>query len=125
MYEPVDALQSPRYSGPRTFGRLPHVETTEGVDVALFGLPWDSGTSFRPGARFGPEAVRSASALLRPYNPAQGVQVFGVLSAVDFGDAPTVPGYIEDTLDRLQSFAAGIHAGGAVPLGIGGDHSVT
>ena len=54
MYEPVDALQSPRYSGPRTFGRLPNVETTEGVDVALFGIPWDSGTSFRPGARFGP-----------------------------------------------------------------------
>ncbi len=125
MYEPTDALASPRYSGPRTFARLPYVQATEGVDVAIFGLPWDSGTSFRPGARFGPEAVRSASALLRPYNPAQGVQVFGVLSAVDFGDAPTVPGYIEDTLDRLQAFAAGIHEGGAVPLGIGGDHSVT
>jgi agmatinase len=125
MYEPSDALASPRYSGPRTFARLPALQVTEGVDVAIFGLPWDSGTSFRPGARFGPEAVRSASALLRPYNPAQGVQAFGALSAVDYGDAPTVPGYIEDTLERLQAFAAGIHAGGAVPLGIGGDHSVT
>ena len=100
MYEPVDALQSPRYSGPRTFGRLPHVETTEGVDVALFGMPWDSGTSYRSGPRFGPEAVRSASALLRPYNPAQDVMVWGALSCVDYGDAPTVPGYIEDTLAR-------------------------
>ena len=125
MYEPVDALQSPRYSGPRTFGRLPHVETTEGVDVALFGMPWDSGTSYRPGPRFGPEAVRSASALLRPYNPAQDVMVWGALSCVDHGDAPTVPGYIEDTLGRIQAYAEGIHRGGAIPLGIGGDHSVT
>ena len=125
MYEPVDALQSPRYSGPRTFGRLPHVETTEGVDVALFGIPWDSGTSYRPGARFGPEAVRSASALLRPYNPAQDVMVCGALSCVDYGDAPTVPGYIEDTLARIQAYAEVIHRGGAIPLGIGGDHSVT
>ena len=125
MYEPVDALQSPRYSGPRTFGRLPHLETTDGVDVALFGIPWDSGTSFRPGARFGPEAVRSASALLRPYNPAQDVTVFGGLSCVDHGDAPTVPGYIEDTLARIQAYAEAIHRGGAIPLGIGGDHSVT
>jgi len=125
VFEPADALQSPRYSGPRTFGRLPHVETTEGVDVALFGMPWDSGTSYRPGPRFGPEAVRSASALLRPYNPAQDVMVWGALSCVDYGDAPTVPGYIEDTLGRIQGYAEAIHAGGAIPLGIGGDHSVT
>ena len=125
MYEPVDALQSPRYSGPRTFGRLPHIETTDGVDVALFGMPWDSGTSYRPGPRFGPEAVRSASALLRPYNPAQDVMVWGALSCVDYGDAPTVPGYIEDTLARIQAYVEVIHRGGAIPLGIGGDHSVT
>ncbi len=125
MYEPVDALQSPRYSGPRTFGRLPNIETTDGVDVALFGMPWDSGTSYRPGPRFGPEAVRSASALLRPYNPAQDVMVWGALSCVDYGDAPTVPGYIEDTLARIQAYVEVIHRGGAIPLGIGGDHSVT
>jgi agmatinase len=125
MFQPVDALQSPRYSGPRTFGRLPHVETTEGVDVALFGMAWDSGTSYRPGPRFGPEAVRSASALLRPYNPAQDVMVWGAVSCVDYGDAPTVPGYIEDTLARIQGYAEAIHGGGAIPLGIGGDHSVT
>jgi agmatinase len=125
MYEPVDALQSPRYSGPRTFARLPALELTDGVDVAIFGMPWDSGTSFRPGARFGPEVVRSASALLRPYNPAQDVQVFGAVSCVDYGDAPTVPGYIEDTLGRIAAYVEGIHRGGAIALGIGGDHSVT
>ena len=119
MYEPTDAFASPRYSGPRTFARLPHVEAPfEGVDVAIFGMPWDSGTSFRSGARFGPEAVRSASALLRPYNPAQDQMVFGHVSCVDAGDAPTVPGYIEDTLERIDSFAAALHAAGALPLGI-------
>ncbi len=125
MYEPVDALEAPRYSGPRTFARLPALTLTEGVDVAIFGMPWDSGTSFRPGARFGPEAVRSASALLRPYNPAQEVQVFGAVSCVDHGDAPTVPGYIENTLERIAGYVETIHRGGAIPLGIGGDHSVT
>lgn len=125
MYEPVDALAAPRYSGPRTFARLPAISTTDGVDVAIFGMPWDSGTSFRPGARFGPEGVRSASALLRPYNPAQDVQVFGAISCVDHGDAPTVPGYIEDTLARIAEYVEAIHRGGAIALGIGGDHSVT
>jgi agmatinase len=125
VYEPVDALEAPRYSGPRTFARLPALSLTEGVDVAIFGMPWDSGTSFRPGARFGPEGVRSASALLRPYNPVQDVQVFGAVSCVDHGDAPTVPGYIEDTLERIAGYVEGIHRGGAIPLGIGGDHSVT
>ena len=125
MYEPVGGLESPRYSGPRTFARLPALAVTEGVDVAIFGMPWDSGTSFRPGARFGPEGVRSASALLRPYNPAQDVLVFGGVSCVDYGDAPTVPGYIEDTLERIAAYVTTIHRGGAIALGIGGDHSVT
>jgi agmatinase len=125
MFEPADALASPRYSGPRTFARLPALAQTEGVDVAIYGMPWDSGTSFRPGARFGPEAVRSASALLRPYNPAQHVQVFGAISCVDHGDAPTVPGYIEDTLAAIAGYAETIQRGGAIALGIGGDHSVT
>jgi len=125
VYEPVGGLESPRYSGPRTFARLPALAVTEGVDVAIFGMPWDSGTSFRPGARFGPEGVRSASALLRPYNPAQDVLVFGGVSCVDYGDAPTVPGYIEDTLERIAAYVTTIHRGGAIALGIGGDHSVT
>jgi agmatinase len=95
------------------------------VDCAILGLPWDGGTSFRAGARFGPEAVRSASSLLRPYNPAQQVQVFGSLSAVDAGDSPTVPGYIEETLARIATFVEQTARAGATTIGIGGDHSVT
>jgi len=125
IHQPPDALQAPRFTGPRTFARLPLVEDLAGVDCALVGLPWDGGTSFRPGARFGPEAIRSASILLRPYNTAQATPVFGALSAIDRGDAPTVPGYIEDTLERIERFLAPIAAAGVVTLAMGGDHSVT
>ena len=125
IHQPPDALAAPRFTGPRTFARLPHVTDLEGVDCAVLGLPWDGGTSFRPGARFGPEAIRSASALIRPYNPVQQVQVFGALSVVDYGDAPTAPGYIEETLDRMQAYVAGVAAAGVTTLGMGGDHSVT
>jgi agmatinase len=125
MHEPWDALEAPRFTGPRTFARLPHVATLDGAHAAVFGMPWDGGTSFRSGARFGPEAVRSASGMIRTYNPVQRVQVFGELSTVDFGDARTVPGYVEDTLARIEAFVRPIAEAGVVPLGIGGDHSVT
>ena len=87
MHEPTDALAAPRFTGIRTFARLPHLPEIDGADAAIFGMPWDGGTSFRSGARFGPEAIRSASALLRPYNPAQRQMVFGHLSCVDAGDS--------------------------------------
>jgi agmatinase len=125
IHQPPDALAAPRFTGPRTFARLPKLATVDGVDCAVFGMPWDGGTSFRSGARFGPEAIRSASALIRPYNPVQRVQVFGALSVVDHGDAPTAPGYIEETLKRIEQYVAPIAAAGVVPLGMGGDHSVT
>jgi len=125
MYEPTDALVAPRFTGPRTFARLPNVSDLAGVDCAVFGMPWDGGTSFRSGPRFGPEGIRSASALLRPYNPAQQVQVFGALSCVDHGDSPTVPGYIEETLARIEAFTLPIVEARVIGLGMGGDHSVT
>lgn len=125
MYEPWDALEAPRFTGPRTYARLPYIKTLENVQCAVFGMPWDGGTSFRSGARFGPEAIRSASGMIRTYNPVQKVQVFGALSTIDYGDAPTAPGYIEDTLDRIQAFVQPLAEAHIVPLGMGGDHSVT
>jgi agmatinase len=124
IHQPPDALAAPRFTGPRTFARLPNLATLEDVDCAVFGMPWDGGTTFRSGARFGPEAIRSASGMIRTYNQAQQVQVFGALSAVDYGDAPTAPGYIEETLRRIEAYVAPIAAAGVVPLGMGGDHSV-
>ena len=85
-YGPPDALLTPRYAGVKTFARCPLVESPEDVDVAVLGIPFDTATTNRPGARFGPEAIRSASIALRPYNPAQEAQVFGHLSVADLGD---------------------------------------
>ena len=125
MYEPWDALKAPRFTGPRTYARLPYVKELEGVHAAVFGIPWDGGASFRGGARFGPEGVRSASGMIRTYNPVQKVQVFGALSTIDYGDAPTAPGYIEQTLERVEAFVRPIAESEALPVAIGGDHSMT
>src|SRR5574341_214342 len=123
-YRPADSLASPRFSGVRTFMRLPHVTTTEDVDVAFVGLPFDTGASFKVGARFGPEAVRSASVLLRPFHPDLDLDIFNHVSAVDFGDAPVAPGFIEDSNDRIVNFLRSLHAADVAPISLGGDHSV-
>lgn len=123
-YAPPDALEFPRFAGVRTFMRLPHVQTLDGVDVAIVGLPFDTGATFRVGARFGPEAIRSASVLLRPYHPFLRVDIFEQLSAVDYGDAPVAPGFIEDSLQRIADFLSPLTSAGIVPIGLGGDHSV-
>ncbi len=82
-YRPVDPRKSPRFAGIKTFMRLPHLETTEGIDFAVVGVPFDTGASFRVGARFGPEAIRSVSALLRHYNEVLDVGIFDHCSGVD------------------------------------------
>jgi agmatinase len=123
-YGPADSSQTPRFSGPRTFMRLPLRESLEDVDVAMIGIPTDDAVSFRSGARFGPEGVRSASVLLRPYNPVLAVDVTEHLSMVDFGDSPTVPGYHEETLARIRAFLDPVHRAGVTPICIGGDHSM-
>jgi agmatinase len=101
------------------------VKDLEGVEAAVYGLPWDGGTSFRPGARFGPEAIRSASGMIRTYNPVQRVQVFGALSTIDYGDSPTAPGYIEESLSRMEQFVLPLAEAGVVAIAMGGDHSVS
>jgi agmatinase len=123
-YVPPDALTSPRYSGVRTFARCPLADGPEGVDVAVLGIPFDAGTTNRPGARFGPEAVRAASIALRPYNPAQQAQVFGQLSVADLGDVPVTPGSAEKTVARIAEHLEPIARAGTRTLCIGGDHLV-
>ena len=123
-HRPADSSQTPRFTGPRTFMRLPHVTDLDGVHVAICGVPTDDAVSFRSGARFGPEAIRSASVLLRPYNPRLEVDVVERLSMVDYGDSPTVPGYHLETLARIEEFLRPVHEAGVVPLCLGGDHSM-
>jgi agmatinase len=105
--------------------RAPHTTDLAGVDAAVYGIPYDTATSFRTGPRFGPEAIRSASALLRPYNPALGVDVVETLSIVDYGDVPVSPGDTERTYGQVEETLAPLVAAGVFPLALGGDHSVT
>jgi agmatinase len=125
-YQPIDARITPRFAGIRTFARLPHVrDDLTGVDVAIVGFPFDTATSYRSGARFGPEGIRSASALLRPFNAHHGVDVFERLGCVDFGDVNVAPGDTVATYERVQPELTTVIEAGAFPLVLGGDHSIT
>jgi agmatinase len=124
-HRPLDAKEIPRFAGIRTFMRAPHTTDLAGVDAAVYGIPFDTATSFRTGPRFGPEAIRSASALLRPYNPALGVNVVETLSIVDYGDVPVSPGDTERTYGQVEEALAPLVEAGVFPLALGGDHSVT
>ncbi len=105
--------------------RLPHTTDLTGVDVAAIGIPFDTATSYRTGARFGPEAVRSASALLRPFHTGYGINLVDTLSMVDYGDVPVAPGDTEGTYRRIEAALEPVIAAGVFPAAIGGDHSVT
>src|ERR671910_3500385 len=123
-YEPADSFETPRFSGVRTFMRLPNIRDLENADAAIVGVPFDTGATFRAGARFGPEAIRSASHLLRRYNPSLDVPIFDHLSVIDYGDVPVVPGYIESSYERIAEGLEPVHRAGTIPLVLGGDHSI-
>ena len=123
-YGPADALRAPRYTGVRTFARCPHVTDPDGVDVAVVGAPFDTATSYRAGARFGPEAIRAGSTLLRPYHPSLDVDVFASQSVVDWGDLEVTPGNAARTLDQIAAGLEPLLAAGVTPIVLGGDHSV-
>lgn len=124
-YRPIDAMQFPRFSGIRTFMRLPYVTDLAGVDFAIVGVPFDTGATFRVGARFGPEGIRSQSMLLRPYNPALKIAIFDVCSGVDYGDLSVVPGYLPESHRQIEEGARTVLSSGATPVFLGGDHSVS
>jgi agmatinase len=124
-YRPIDAHLIPRFAGIKTFMRLPHVTDLDGVEAAAVGIPFDTGTSFRPGPRFGPEAIRSASSLVRPYHPGYGIDVIDALNTVDYGDVPVAPGDTPGSLERIEAGLAPLVEAGIFTLGLGGDHTVT
>src|SRR5215213_3187091 len=123
-YEPADSFETPRFSDVRTFMRLPNTRDLENADAAIVGAPFDTGATFRAGARFGPEGIRSVSHLLRPYNPSLDVAIFDRLSVIDYGDVPVVPGYIEESYRRIEEGLEPIHRAGVTPIVLGGDHSI-
>ncbi|SDH60953.1 agmatinase [Agrococcus jejuensis] len=121
---PVDASVVPRYAGIATFARLPRIEDVPRADVAVVGIPFDTGVSYRPGARFGPSHVREASRLLRPYNPAQDVSPFAVAQVVDAGDIPVNPFAIDEAVGEVERAADALAERAPRIVTIGGDHTI-
>jgi len=122
---PRDPFSSPRFGQIATFMLLPAVASPEEIDVALLGIPYDGGVSYRPGARFGPRAVREQSSLIRSWHPVLKVHPFERLRVADCGDIDVVPTSIEQTYATITAKIDAVTAAGAVPVCVGGDHSIT
>jgi agmatinase len=121
---PADASVEPRFAGLATFARLPTTEQVARWDVGIVGVPFDGGTSYRPGARFGPAAVRQASRLLRPYNPAVDALPFALAQVVDAGDIACTPFSTEEAVTQIAAGAGTLLAQGTHLVAVGGDHTI-
>ena len=121
---PPDSEHMPRFAGLTTFARLPRADEVDHVDVGVLGVPFDSGVSYRPGARFGPSAVREASRLLQGYNQFQDVAPFQVQQVADLGDVNANPFNIEDALSAIERRANELTDAGTKIVTIGGDHTI-
>ena len=122
FFRPVSGSEVPRYAGRSTFMRLPQIDDPSEVDVALIGLPWDSGSTNRVGQRHGPREIRSQSTLMRLVHQASRIAPYDLCRIADLGDVPVNPIDIRDTLQRAEDFYRRVHEAGAAPLTAGGDH---
>jgi len=122
---PVSGKVVPRFAGPSTFARLPEIRDVERCDIAILGIPFDGGTSYRPGARFGPQAIRQASRHLRTqYHPAYDREPFIELQVADAGDVACNPYSISEAIDQIQTAATGLLGQVRSIVSIGGDHTI-
>jgi agmatinase len=121
---PLDGRVVPRYAGLSTFARLPRIDEIAHADVAVFGVPFDSGVSYRPGARFGPAHIRQSSRLLRPYNPALGIGPFDGQQVADAGDVACNPFNIGEAITQIETAASALLEHGARLMTLGGDHTI-
>jgi agmatinase len=120
----VDVTRVPRYAGLTTFARLPRIDEVESYDVAVVGVPFDAGTSYRPGARFGPQAVRQGSRLLRPFHAGLDRYPFAAQQVVDAGDLPCNPFDIAKAIEEMEAGARDLITDGARLMAVGGDHTI-
>ncbi|MGH7278078.1 MAG: agmatinase [Candidatus Rokuibacteriota bacterium] len=123
--QPRDPFTSPRFGQVATFMLLPAAPSPADLDVAVLGVPYDGGTSYRTGARFGPRAVREQSSLIRSWHPVLKVHPFQRLRVADCGDVDVVPISIESTYAAVTRRIDEVVAAGATPLCVGGDHSIS
>ena len=120
----VDATKIPRFAGLGTFARLPRIDEVERADIAVVGVPFDAGTSYRPGARFGPMHIRDSSRLLRPYNQAQEASPFALAQVVDAGDIAANPFDIDLAVNQIGEGIGELLAKGLRLVTLGGDHTI-
>jgi agmatinase len=123
--EPMDALLHSRSGGIATFMRLPHIQQPEELEIALLGIPFDGGTTYRPGTRFGPRHVRQQSVLIRPWNPMLNLDPFAKYRVADYGDFSVNPLSIEDTFHRVEEQMRPLLDAGTRCVSVGGDHSLS
>ena len=122
---PVDGRKVPRFAGSASFARLPEIDRVSDYDVAVLGAPFDSGVSYRPGARFGPMAVRQASRHLRPGHHVElDCSPFSAIQVVDAGDVPVTPFSIDEAMDQIAAAASDLLQGDRKVIAIGGDHTI-
>ena len=122
---PTSALSSPRFCNMGTFMRMQKVDSAEGLDFVIAGAPFDTASSFRSGSRFGPNAIRNISAMMKPNNVIMQVNIMDGLKGGDIGDFNVTPGYIHPTYQAIEEGVAGILKENACPIVLGGDHSIT
>ncbi len=128
-FQPVSGFDLPRFAGVPTFMRLPHVERDnplyKDVDIGLVGVPWDGGTTNRPGARHGPRQLRDLSTMIRAVHPVSHIKPFELCNCADLGDVSPNPADLMASLDRVTEFYTGLKADGITPMTAGGDHLIT
>ncbi|WP_375251445.1 agmatinase [Lentibacter algarum] len=126
FFQPVSGMDLPRFAGIPTFMRLPHLPRGDtrwaDVDVGIIGVPWDSGTTNRPGPRHGPRQLRDASTMIRAEHGVSGVRPFEAMNCADLGDVGPNPADIQDSMQRITAFYKDVIAAGILPLTAGGDH---
>ncbi|PLX37785.1 MAG: agmatinase [Hyphomicrobiales bacterium] len=129
FFHPVSAFDLPRFAGVPTFMRLPYVPLNDAkigeVEIGLIGMPWDGGTTNRPGPRHGPRQLRDLSTMIRAQHSVTGIRPFEMVAAADLGDVSPNPCDLHDSLDRFTAFYKRVKQVGIAPLSAGGDHLCT
>ena len=123
--KPISSMSTPRYADISTFFRLPIVKDLSKLDYCFCGVPWDGGTTNRPGARHGPREVRNASSLVRLYHPVSLNSPYDIYNVADIGDCPVNPADLQDSLSKIEIFFKNINRMNTIPISIGGDHLIS
>ncbi|MBU5312794.1 agmatinase [Tissierella carlieri] len=123
--QPASASSSPRFVNMGTFMRMPRIDKLEGLDFAIVGIPFDTASSFRTGARFGPNGIRNISVMMKPNNVIMEINILDELKGGDYGDINIVPGYILPSYEKIEEEMTKIVNADVIPIALGGDHSIT